>query len=66
MKKRNIIIIAVVAAVCAVAAVVALHGTRKATFKQDYHVEDIASVTKIYLADKQDNEVLLTREGDSA
>lgn len=66
MKKKNLIIIAVVAAVCIAALIVALHGSRKATFKQDYHIEDTASVSRIYLADKQDNEVLLTRVADSA
>lgn len=65
MKKRNIIIIAGVALVCIVALVVALQGSRKATFKQNYHIEDTASITRIFLADKQEHEVLLTREGDS-
>lgn len=66
MKKRNIIIIVAVVAIGLVALFVALKGNKKATFKQDYNVEDIASVSKIYLADKQDNEVLLTRTGDSS
>ena len=65
MKKRNIIIIAVVAVLAVVAAVVALTGSRKSTFDQDYHIEDTSSITRIYLADKQDNAVLLTRVGDS-
>ena len=65
MKKRNIIIIAVVAIVCIAALIVALHGSRKATFKQDYHIEDISTITRIFLADKQDGEVLLTRTNDS-
>ncbi len=65
MKKRNIIIIAAVAVVGIVALVVALRGSRKATIKQDYHIEDVASVTKIYMADKQDGEVTLSKENDS-
>lgn len=65
MKKRNIIIIAAVAVVGVVALIVALHGSRKATFRQDYHIEDIASVTRIFMADKQDNQVLLTKVSDS-
>ena len=65
MKKRNIIIIAAVAVVGVVALVVALRGSRKATIKQDYHIEDVASVTKIYMADKQDGEVTLTKVNDS-
>lgn len=65
MKKRNLIIIAAVLAVGIVAMVVYLTGSRKATFSQDYHIEDTSSITRIYLADKQDNSVLLTRVGDS-
>lgn len=65
MKKRNIIIIAAVLAVGIAALIVYLTGSRKATFEQDYHIEDISSITRIYLADKQDNAVLLTRVSDS-
>jgi len=65
MKKRNIIIIAAVAAVGLIALLVAQRGSRKATFKQDYHIEDIASVSKIYMADKENNEVTLSRTADS-
>lgn len=65
MKKRNIIIIAAVIVVGAVALFVALKGSRNATFTQDYHIEDTSSITKIFLADKQNNEVLLTRVADS-
>lgn len=66
MKRRNIIIIAAVAAVCIAAIIVALTGSRKATFKQDYHIEDVSTITRIFLADKQEHEVLLTRTGDSS
>ena len=65
MKKRNLILIAAAVAIAAVAVVIALRGSRKSTFPQDYHVEDIASVTRIFLADKQNQQVLLTRSGDS-
>lgn len=65
MKKRNIILIAIVAVIAIVALIVALRGSRKSTFPQDYHIEDIASVTRIFLADKQNQHVLLTRTGDS-
>jgi hypothetical protein len=65
MKKKNIILIAVVAVVAIVAAVVALRGSRKSTFPQDYHIADTASITRIFMADKQDNQVLLTRTADS-
>ncbi len=65
MKKKNIIIIVAVVAIGIVALVVALNGRKNATFKQDYNIENIEDVTRIYLADKQDNEVLLTRQADS-
>ena len=66
MKKRNLIIIITVALMgIATWIVVAVRG-QKNSFKQDYHVEDIASVSKIFMADKMDNQVTLTRvEGDS-
>lgn len=65
MKKRNIVLIVIVVLVALAALVIALRGSRKSTFAQDYHVEDIASVTRIFIADKQENHVLLTRTGDS-
>ena len=65
MKKRNLILIAIVAVIAIVALVIALRGSRKSTFPQDYHVEDIASVTRIFMADKQNQHVLLTRSDDS-
>lgn len=65
MKRKNLIIVCAVAVIGIVALVVALNGRKKATFKQNYNIEDVSAVTRIYLADKQDNEVLLTRSGDS-
>ena len=65
MKKKNLIIIGAVAVIGIIALVVALNGRKKATFKQDYNIEDVAAVTRIYMADKQNNEVLLTRTADS-
>ena len=65
MKKKNIIIIGAVAIIGLIAVLVGSKGMRKATFRQDFHIEDPASITRLFLADKQDNEVLLTREGDS-
>lgn len=64
MKKRNIILIAV-AAIALVGAIVTALLLSKAPFKQDFHIEDINSVTKLFLADKQNNEVTLTRNEDS-
>ncbi len=65
MKKRNLILIAAALLIALAAVIVALRGSKKATFEQNYHIEDIDSVTRIFLADKQDNQVLLSRVGDS-
>ena len=65
MKKKHIILIAVVAVIAIVALIIALQGSRKSTFPQDYHIEDTASVTRIFMADKQNQHVLLSRTGDS-
>jgi len=66
MKKKHIILIAAVAVIAVVALVIALRGSRKATFKQDYHIKDPSTITRIFLADKQEHEVLLIRTGDSS
>ena len=65
MKKKNLIIICTVVAVGIVALIVALNGRRSSTFDQDYNIKDIAAVNRIYMADKQDHAVLLTRADDS-
>ena len=64
-KKKNLIIILSVIAIGAVALIIAKQGSKDATFEQNFHVEDIDAITKIYLADKQDNHVLLQRVADS-
>ncbi|MBO4599430.1 MAG: DUF4340 domain-containing protein [Bacteroidales bacterium] len=64
-KKKNIVIIAAVLVIGLIALLIAQQGSKTATFAQDFHVEDINSVTKIYMADKQDNHVLLQRVADS-
>lgn len=65
-KKRTIIIVCIVLLLAVVAVVVSrVYGSRS-TFKQDFHIDDVSSITKIYMADKSDNHVLLTRvEGDT-
>ena len=66
MKKRNLIIIAAVVLVGIATWIVVAQRGQKNSFKQDYHVEDIASVTRIFMADKLDNQVELSRvAGDS-
>ncbi|MBR1833948.1 MAG: DUF4340 domain-containing protein [Bacteroidales bacterium] len=64
-KKKNLIIIAAVVVVGLLALIIAKRGSRSATFEQDFHVEDIASVSKVFIADKQNNQVLLERVIDS-
>lgn len=65
MKKKHIILVAAVAVVVVVALVVALRGSRKATFAQDFHVKDPATITRIFIASKQDQQVLLSKVNDS-
>lgn len=65
MKKRNIILVTVALALVLLAVIVVATRSRSATFKQDYHIEDIASVTKVFIADKQEHHVTLQREADS-
>ena len=69
MKKKTIIIIVVVALLgLATLLVVVLRG-KNHTFKQDFQIEAAArpgGVSKIFMADKENNHVLLTNVGDSA
>ena len=60
-RKKNIIIICIAVVLAIVAVWVALRGLRTATFEQDYHIEDIASVCRVYISDKENNNVLLER-----
>lgn len=64
MKKRNLILI-IVAAVVVVAAALTAWLLSRPTFEQDFHIEDTASITRIFLADKETGEVTLERQGDS-
>lgn len=64
-KKKNLIILAVVLVMGLVALIIAKHGAKDATFDQDFHIEDIDNVSKIFLADKSDNHVLLERVADT-
>lgn len=65
MKKRNLILI-IVAAVVVVAAALTAWLLSRPTFKQDFHIEDTSSITRIFLADKESTEVTLVRQGDSS
>lgn len=64
MKKRNFIIIAVVVALGIVTAIVFGNKSKNRTFEQNYHIEDVNAITKIFMSDKLDNSVLLTRADD--
>lgn len=65
MKKSNIILIIVVV----VAAIAALWAVKvrgsSSTFKQDFHIANTATITKVFLADKMNHSVTLTRQSDS-
>ena len=66
MKKNKILIIIVV--VLAVAAVILIFQNRRNTLRKDrveFAIDDTSSVTKIYMADMQGNDVLLQRESPS-
>ncbi len=65
MKKQTKIVLIVAAVVAVVAVVVALSRSRSATFDQDYHIADTSTITRVFIADKQDNHVTLQREADS-
>ncbi len=67
-KKKNIVAVSVIAALAVVAVVVVLVRGRNHTFKQDFQIEAAAVpglVDKIYLADKENHQVLLTSQGDT-
>ena len=49
-KRRNSIIISAVLVIAIAAFVVMRIGSKTSTFKQNYHIEDINSVTKVYLS----------------
>lgn len=63
--KSKIILLAVVVVAGLTAWIVAHRGSKDATFEQDFHVENIDNVTKLFLADKENNQVLLERVADS-
>ena len=65
MKKRNTIIIVVVLLLGICAFFIVRHGSRKSTSDEIFHIEDVSAITKIYMADKLDNKVLLERTSDS-
>lgn len=62
MKKRNIVIISAIVCVLVIVTLITyFQGRQTSTFKQDFHIEDISTVTKIFIADKNNHQVLLTK-----
>lgn len=62
MKKRNIIIISAIVLALVVATLITYsQGRQTSTFEQDFHIEDTSTVSKIFIADKNNHQVLLTR-----
>ena len=62
--KKNWIIICAVAILGLVAFVVVKTKSKSATLKQDYHIENVDAITKLYLSNKLDVNLLLERVGD--
>ncbi len=68
MKKRNIIILSVVLVLGAAALLTLSLLRQRSTFDQDFQIEaanDPELITKIFMADKENNTVLLVHESDS-
>lgn len=65
-KRRNSIIISAVLVIAIAAFVVMRIGSKTSTFKQNYHIEDINSVTKVYLSDKENHNVLLEKTNNTS
>jgi len=68
MKKKNIIIFIIVILLMVIA-VFLVYNQSNGTFKdkdKDFAIQDTASITKIFLADKNDNTVLLEKTGEGA
>lgn len=61
MKRRNIIIVCLVAVVGIIAVWVVAANSGTGSLKQNFHIDDTHSITKVFLADKQDRTVLLTK-----
>ena len=64
MKKKNLILIAVTVVILVAAGIVALLNWSETSgniFDSEYNVADTAAINKLFLADKQNNRVTLTR-----
>ena len=63
MKKKNIIIVCIVAALGIAAFAVVKTKSQSSTIEQNYHIEDVDAITKLYLSNKLDVNLLLERVG---
>lgn len=63
MKKRNIIIICAVVILGIITFAVVQTKSKSATIEQNYHVSDVDAITKLYLSNKFDVNLLLQRVG---
>lgn len=66
--KKNLLIIGIVAVIGILATIVYTSRSKNATFEQDFHIADVSTITKIFMADKNNHQVLLSRtigEGDT-
>lgn len=64
MKKSSIILIITVAVVAILAIWAVKARGSSSTFKQDFHIANTSTITKVFLADKQNHSVTLTRQAD--
>ena len=62
MNKRNKIICIIVIVMGIATFLVAHFGSKDATFEQDFHISDPQTITKIFLADKENYSVTLSRK----
>ena len=63
MKKKNIIIVCIVAALGIATFAVVKTKSQSSTIEQNYHIEDVDAITKLYLSNKLDVNLLLERVG---
>ncbi len=64
-KKRTLVILGSTLLLAVLAIFFVMFSTKKSTLKQDYHVENVNGITKIFMADKYNQQVLMTKNADS-
>lgn len=66
LNKRNLIIILCVAVLAVLALIVVGSKKKDSTFAQNYHIQNVNTITKIYLADKHGNQSLLEKHPENS